>query len=350
MRIAFFIGSMGRGGAERVISILANEYADKGWDVDILMLLANRVEYDLRPQVNVISLVGASTSHAKNALSWLTKIRKYVSTVKPDRVVSFIGRVNAVVLTATIGMKVPIIVSERNDPKHDGRGKAMLWYCNKIYHRAKAIVFQNKYEQSCFDKLLASKGVVVPNPVQVSATKKCDGEEVVVATAGRLNQQKNHFMLIDAMEIVHKKHPQVKCRIYGEGDLREALQTYINNKKLTEVVNLEGNRKDIHEKLAECSLFVLTSEFEGLSNALIEAMMIGLPCITTDYNGAEELVQNGENGLVVRRGQADELADSIVLLLENPSLRLKMTKQSLESSKQYAASCVLKKWKEVIQT
>ena len=92
MRIAFFIGSMGRGGAERVISILANEYADKGWDVDILMLLANRIEYDLRPQINVISLVGSSTSYAKNAISWLTKIRKYVSTVKPDRVVLFVGR------------------------------------------------------------------------------------------------------------------------------------------------------------------------------------------------------------------------------------------------------------------
>lgn len=349
MRIAFFIGSMGRGGAERVISILANEYADKGWDVDILMLLANRVEYDLRPQINVLSLIGTSTSYAKNALFWLTKIRKYVSTVKPDRVVSFIGRVNAVVLTATIGMKVPIIVSERNDPKHDGRGKAMLWYCNTIYHRAKAIVFQNKYERSCFNKSLESKGVIVPNPVQVSATKKCDGEEFVVATAGRLNHQKNHFMLIDAMELIHEKHPYVRCRIYGEGDLRNELQAYIDNKGLNEAVSLEGNCTDIHERLSECSMFVLTSEFEGLSNALIEAMMIGLPCVTTNYNGAEEIVRDGENGLIVGRGKANELADAIIQLLQNPSLRIAIIKKSQESAKEYMALSVLKKWKEVIE-
>lgn len=348
MRIAFFIGSMGRGGAERVISILANEYADKGWDVDILMLLANRVEYDLRTQINVISLVGASASYAKNAFSWLTKIRKYVSTVKPDRVVSFIGRVNAVVLTATIGMKVPIIVSERNDPKHDGRGKAMLWYCNMIYHRAKAIVFQNKYEQSCFSKSLESKGVVVPNPVQVSATKKCHGEEFVVATAGRLNHQKNHFMLIDAMEMVHKDHPQVKCRIYGEGDLRNELQTYINEKRLAEVVVLEGNHTDIHEKLAECSLFVLTSEFEGLSNALIEAMMIGLPCITTDYNGAAELIADGANGLIVPRNEANVLSKKIVKIISSEINGTELARNARNSVEQFDAEAVLKRWHAVI--
>lgn len=309
MRIAFFIGSMGRGGAERVISILANEYADKGWDVDILMLLANRVEYDLHPRIHIISLVGNSDNYVKNALSWMVKIRKYVSAVRPDRVVSFVGRVNALVLTATIGVRVPIIVSERNDPKHDGRGKAMLWYCNKIYRRAKAIVFQNKYEQSCFDKSIENKGVVVPNPVQVSAAKSFNGEEFIVATAGRLNQQKNHFMLIDAMEILHRDHPSAKCRIYGEGDLRQELQNYIEKKNMTGIVTLEGNRTDIHEKLTECSVFVLTSEFEGLSNALIEAMMIGLPCISTDYPGADELITDGRNGRLVQRGNHRQLAE-----------------------------------------
>ena len=186
MRIAFFIGSMGCGGAERVISILANEYATKGWDVDILLLLDNRVEYELHPQIKVIPLMGSYSNYAMNALAWLSSIRKYVKSNKPDRVVSFIGRVNAVVLTATIGLKVPIIVSERNDPKHDGRGKVMLWYCNKIYRRARAVVFQNKYEQSCFDEALKAKGVIIPNPVQVSATKETASSEFVVATAGRL--------------------------------------------------------------------------------------------------------------------------------------------------------------------
>lgn len=348
MRIAFFIGSMGRGGAERVISILANEYATKGWDVDILMLLANRVEYELHPQVKVISLIGKSSNYAVNALSWLTNIRKYIKSNKPDRAVSFVGRVNAVVLTATIGLKVPIIVSERNDPKHDGRGKLMLWYCNKIYQRAKTIVFQNKYEQSCFDEALKAKGVIVPNPVQVSATKKTVSSEFVVATAGRLNHQKNHFMLIDAMALVHKEYPQVKCRIYGEGDLRPVLQEYIERHELASIVSLEGNHTDIHEKLAECSLFVLTSEFEGLSNALIEAMMIGLPCISTDYDGVSEIIHNGQNGIVVRRKDSTTLADSIKSLVEDQVEAERLAFAALKTAEYYKAEVVLKAWEHVI--
>lgn len=348
MRIAFFIGSMGRGGAERVISILANEYATKGWDVDILMLLANRVEYELHPQVKVISLVGKSSNYAMNALSWLTNIRKYIKSNKPDRVVSFVGRVNAVVLTATIGLKVPIIVSERNDPKHDGRGKLMLWYCNKIYQRARAIVFQNRYEQSCFDEALKAKGVIVPNPVQVSATKKTVSSEFVVATAGRLNHQKNHFMLIDAMALVHKEYPQVKCRIYGEGDLRPVLQEYIDRHELASTVSLEGNHTDIHEKLAECSMFVLTSEFEGLSNALIEAMMIGLPCISTDYPGADELISDGKNGKLVKRGDSAALAEIIIQMIEKKIDTERLTERSVFDAASYKKENVLRLWHQVI--
>ena len=348
MRIAFFIGGMSRGGAERVISILANEYANKGWKVDILMLLSNQVGYELHPNINLISLVGSSGNYAKNALLWIIKIRKYIRIEKPDRIVSFVGRINALVLTATIGMKFPVIVSERNDPKHDGRGKVMLWYCNAIYHRAKAIVFQNKYEQSCFDKSLESKGRIVPNPVQVSVTKRDDGHEFVVTTAGRLNQQKNHFMLIDAMELVHKKYPQVKCRIYGEGDLRDNLQSYIESKALTSVVSLEGNHTDIHERLAECSVFVLTSEYEGLSNALIEAMMIGLPCISTDYPGADELIDDGSNGRLVKRGDSLALAGLINQMVSSEIDADKLAHRAAEDAKAYRKEHVLHRWHQVI--
>ena len=224
----------------------------------------------------------------------------------------------------------------------------MLWYCNKIYHRAKAIVFQNKYEQSCFSESLKSKGVVIPNPVQVSRTKGNEGSDAVIATAGRLNRQKNHFMLIDAMKIVCEKHSQVKCRIYGEGDLRNDLQDYIYSRDLANVVTLEGNHTDIHEKLAECSVFVMTSEFEGLSNALIEAMMIGLACISTDYPGASELIQSGKNGIIVERKDSEALASQIVALIDDPSERNRLAKAATESSKSYRAEVVLEKWRCVI--
>lgn len=349
MRIAFFIGSMGKGGAERVISILANDYVDKGWNVDVVMLLADRVEHELRPQIRIIPIIGYSQRYVKNILSWLIRIRRYINSERPDRVVSFVGRINALVLTATLGMRLPVVVSERNDPKHDGRGRAMLWYCNKIYRRARKIVFQNRHEQGCFDASLNDKGTIIPNPVYVTAVKGEEGPGPIIATAGRLSPQKNHYMLIDAMRILHEKYPLIKCRIYGDGHLKDTLQQYIDAKELTSTVTLEGNRRDIHERLADCSVFVLTSNFEGLSNALIEAMMMGLPCITTDYPGADELIVDKVNGLIVPREDAKTLAMKIEMIIQNPELKNALSAGAMESSVQYRMEPVLKLWEQVIQ-
>ena len=117
MKISFFIGGMRRGGAERVISILANDYCQRGWDVDIVLLLNNAVEYDLDSRINIVNITKKSGGYLKNAPRWLGGIRKYLKNRKPDRVVSFVGRINALVLTANIGLKLPVVVSERNDPK-----------------------------------------------------------------------------------------------------------------------------------------------------------------------------------------------------------------------------------------
>lgn len=349
MKISFFIGSMGKGGAERVISILANDYSRRGWDVDVVLLLKNEVHYTLEQGIRIVDLTQSNGSYVRNALPWLAAIRQYIKQRKPERVVSFVGRINALVLTATVGMKLPVVVSERNDPKHDNRGAMMLHYCNLIYRRAKCIVFQNQYEQSCFDKGLASCSCVIPNPVAVAAVCKEERSSVVV-TAGRLTEQKNHAMLIRAMARVHQIHPQVKCRIYGEGALRESLQEQINVLNLQNTVTLEGNVSDIHERLTQCGIFALTSNYEGLSNALIEAMMVGLPCITTDYPGARELITHEENGLIVPMDDDDALAEAIVRLIENKDNYTKsLAHNGQVYSAKFRAETVLRQWRSVIE-
>lgn len=349
MKISFFIGGMRRGGAERVISILANDYCARGWDVDIVLLLQNAVEYDLDSRIRIVDITQKAGGYVQNAPRWLLGIRRYLKETKPHRVVSFVGRINALVLTAALGLKLPIVVSERNDPKHDGRGAMMQKYCNWIYRKAKAIVYQNEHEKSCFDKALESKGCIIPNPVSVSATRGHDLPPVV-ATAGRLTEQKNQKMLIDAMARVHKTHPQVKCRIYGEGTLREMLRAQIDSLGLTDTVTLEGNVADIHDRLAECGVFALTSDYEGLSNALIEAMMVGLPCITTDYPGASELITDGENGLVVPMHDGSALAAAIIKLIENKDdCADTLAKQGKLSAARFRAETVLNQWHMIIE-
>ena len=214
-RISFFIGSMHGGGAERVISIIANHYCQMGWNVDIALLFDKDIGYDLDARINIIDLAQAQGSYYKRLPKWLLGIRRYVKKTKPDRIVSFVGRINVLVLTACLGLKVPIIVSERNDPKHDGRSNLMLKICNWSYKRAKAVVYQTKYEQSCFSNKL-NNGVVIANPVTIAVEPEKTTRPFEIVTAGRLLPQKNQALLIDAVAQIKERYPAVKLtRISG---------------------------------------------------------------------------------------------------------------------------------------
>ena len=349
MKISFFIGHMGYGGAERVISLLANDYAARGWDTEIVMLLSNDVAQTIDPRVKLVDLSLGGGSYMRRAFGWLRGIRKYLRTRKPDCVLSFIGRVNAVVLTAALGLKLPIIVSERNDPRHDGRGKAMLAYCNTIYRTAQAVVFQTKAEEVCFTDDVKAKGVIIPNPVDVGGVQRLTPETLHILTAGRLAQQKNHKMLMDAVELLRQKLPEVHCTIYGEGELRQELESYLAEKNLADAVALPGHSRSIHEKVAQASVFVLTSEYEGLPNALIEAMMMGVPCITTDYPGADEVITDGVTGIIVPRRDAQALADALLRLAAEPELAASLSRQAMAEAVRYRTENVISQWRKVIE-
>lgn len=349
MKIVFFIGSMGRGGAERVISILANHYAQKNWQVEIVLLLVNKVSYDLDRRIKIVDL-SKKGSYFKNLFYWIFNIRKYINKEKPDRIVSFIGRINYLVLTATIGTNVPIVVSERNDPKHDGRGKFLQFYGNLCYKLADAIIFQTNYEKLCFNKNLYGKSFIIANPVEVSCSpRNTFSKKLELVTAGRLEKQKNQKLLIKAFDIVSKKYPSLELKIYGEGSLKNNLQSLIENYNLSDKVKLCGNVSDLHKRISESTAFILTSEYEGLSNALIEAMMLGLPCITTDYSGADEIIKDNINGIIVPRNNIYSLSKAIISLLENEELRENFSKNSLEMAKNYKKEIILKEWEKVIE-
>ncbi len=348
MKISFFIGSMRRGGAERVISILANHYSQKGWEVEIALLLDTTVGYELNENIKVVDLTAGKGSYIKRMPMWLKKIRNYVKSSKPDRVVSFIGRINVLVLNALRGLKVPVIVSERNDPKHDGRGAVMLWLCNKSYKKASAIVHQTKYEESCFSPKLATKSYIVPNPVNVAVETKSPVPYRIV-TAGRLLPQKNHAMLIDAVAMLKDEFPEVKLDIYGDGSLKDNLSAKIKEMNLEDMVFLMGNVSDLHQRIADADVFAMTSEFEGLSNALIEAMMLGLVCVSTDYPGADEVVKHEENGLLVPCRDANKLSEVLRQLFKGKELNSRLRNNAKETSQKYRPEEVIKKWEAVIE-
>ncbi|WP_138294446.1 MULTISPECIES: glycosyltransferase [unclassified Clostridium] len=347
MKIAFFIGSLRRGGAERVISILANHYARRGWQVDILLLLENQCGYELESGVRLVDCTVKGTSYGARMPRWLGRIRAYVKRDKPDRVVSFIGRINGLVLAACLGLRVPIIVSERNDPKRDGRGALIRWGCNLLYPKARAVVFQNEHERACFSRGIRRKGRVIPNPVSVTcAPGSADGWRIV--TAGRLVPQKNQRLLLEAFARLRRELPQCTLTLYGDGPLGEALTHQARELGIESAVELAGNVTDLHQRIAGARLFVMASDFEGLSNALLEAMMLGLACVSTKYDGVEEVIKQEESGLLVPVGDANALAAAMLRVLRDPALEAKLRAGALKTAEQYRAERVLDLWDEVI--
>lgn len=347
MKISFFIGEMRRGGAERVISILANHYAAKGWDVDIVMLLGNSVGYELNGRIQLIDISQSTGSYYKRLPKWLSSIRDYVKENNPDKIVSFIGRINLVVLIATIGMKVPVIVSERNDPKQDGRSATIIKITNYVYKFAKKIVYQTEYEKTCFSKALESKAVIIPNPIIVQE-QRSGGNGLTVVTAGRLLPQKNHNMLIDAIGIITEDIPNVVAEIYGDGGLKAELQKKIANMGLENNIKLCGNVNDLHRRMAGADVFVMTSEFEGLSNSLLEAMMMGFPCVATNYSGVDELIINGQNGIIVPKGDSVRLAQELKRILKDRELQKKLSEGARCSAEKYKYETIINQWESVI--
>lgn len=347
-KILFVLGSMGRGGAERVISILSQHFAEDGWDVTIGLLLNFKVDYVLRENVKVVDLTGGGGSRILRLPKWIGGIRGLVKKENPDVIVSFAARINVIVQAACIGLKKRIIVSERNDPYMDGRSRFVDFMTSILYPKADAVVFQTKRASSYFDKLKLKNSLIISNPISVEHTAEVGNGEFIVSV-GRLTKQKNQKLLIEAFSDIAGKHPNTKLVIYGEGELRSELEALIDELGLTDRVSLPGNVPNVHEMIKGASAFVLSSDYEGLSNALLEAMMMGLPCISTRCAGSDEYIADGENGLLVDIGSREQLAVAINKMLSDRDAALMMGKAAKESSKMFEKSYVVELWHNVIE-
>lgn len=346
-KIVFFLGSMNRGGAERVISILSRDYAERGWKTDICALIFNSVEYELASSTVFHDFTGGQGSRISRLPYWLKSIRKFVKQNNPDVIVSFAARINVIVQIACIGLNKKIVISERNDPKYDGRGFITRLCTSLLYPSASAIVFQTERVKSSFNRKIQNKGFVIPNPIEVLTDATCSDENKIV-TVGRLNTQKNHKMLLDAFAKVLNKYPEKKLHLYGDGDLKNTLIEQAEALNISQNVVFEGKISNVHEEIKDASFFVLSSDYEGLSNALLEAMMMGLPCISTDCAGSDEYIINEENGLLVPVGDTEAMYEAIMRFIEDSDLRKKCGNNAKKIAERINLTETLKRWHDII--
>lgn len=347
-KLLIVMGSMGRGGAEKVISHISECFAEKGWKVSIALLLFNRVDYKLHENVEIIDLTGDTESRKKRAFYWINGIRSLVKRINPDCVLSFAARVNVITLLACLGKKTKVVVSERNDPYCDGRSKGVDMLTNWLYPKASSVVFQTRRAATYFDKLKLTNSAIIPNPVSVQCVAEKPKKGKIV-TAGRLTPQKNQKMLITAFAEAVKEYPYTYLEIFGDGELKEELSALAETLGVGEKVIFKGNVLDLHRQISDSAAFVLSSDYEGLSNALLEAMMMGLPCISTDCAGSDEYIVDGENGLLVPVGDEKAMATALKRILGDEETAACYGAAAMDSTKHLSKELLMSEWTKVIE-
>ena len=347
-KITFVTGSMGRGGAERVISLLANFYVKMGSDVSILMLLHDKVEYELDERIKVINLSKENVKALFDMPRLIWNVHNYVKKEKPEAVVAFMAQICLVTGFACRGLKTRLIQSERIDPAAVGRGRFYEMLLNHVYANGDITVLQTKRARNYFPEKVRENSVIIPNPIAVKCTAVQQRSGRIV-TAGRLTKQKNQAMLIEAFAALHKRYPRYTLDIYGEGPLEEELQAKIDALGLNGVVVLKGNVPNIHEEMADAEIFVLPSNFEGLSNALLEAMMMGLPCVATNCSGCDEVIEDSINGLLIPIGDMKALEEALLQLAGDDEYRRQLGQKAAKSTSKYEVDTVINLWRDAIE-
>lgn len=350
MKILFYINQIYGGGAERVITQLATTFADSGHESILVTSFEHSGEYSFSENVHRFSLeeVEIEQSRIRRNVTRIVKLRRIIKAERPDIVLSFMQEPNFRALFASVGLPCKNIVSVRNDPVREYAGKLGVFVGKVLMPLlADGCVFQTKQASEWFPPRLRRKSRVIPNEVahDFFETKREYKEEYWVAM-GRLVPQKNYPMMIEAFAEVVKKHPEQKLKIYGSGPERSRLDNLLSDYNLASNVMLCGRTNDVPSVLADATGFLMTSDFEGMPNALMEAMAMGLPCIATDCpcGGPADLINDGDNGLLVPVGDARELSKKILELVRNSRRRHEIGLKAESSMIAFLPEKVFERW------
>lgn len=348
-KLGIVIGSLGRGGAERVSIYIASYFKSHGWDCDIITLSKQTNEYEL--PVGIKRYV--SYENNVSIPQKIYKIRSKIKESSPDIILIMDTPLCTYTVPALTGLKIPFIVSERNDPTHFSGNRLNIKIARHLMKKASGFVFQTNDAKKFYDKALNSRGVVIPNPLVCENLPEAytGKREKRIVSVGRLHMQKNHRLLINAFADVHKEHPDYYLDIYGEGGLEAELKNLCHSLNIEDYVDFKGNVTDIPEKIKAASMFVMPSDFEGMPNALIEAMAVGLPCISTNcpIGGPKDLIKNGINGTLINVGNISELSKAINFYIEHSEIASNHGRKAIEVREKLDSNIVGAMWMEYVE-
>ncbi len=344
--IVIFCGSLEAGGAERVISILSKRLLPYFQTVEVLLYYDRPIWYDMDPAVKITSIEKSCKAKSRIGRAWW--LRNYIKRQCPALVLSFLSPFNIFYRAASFGLQVPLLVADRSDPRHDPGSSLLRTIRNICYRYAEGIVVQSDYNRKYFNKNIRKKSIVIQNPVEFPDEligKACRSAKIPeIVSVGRLVPVKNHRLLIDAFAVFHARHPQYRLFIYGEGPCRPMLEEQIREKKLSGSVQLCGSVQNPWKHLLSAEIFILSSDFEGMPNALAEAVCLGLPCISTHVSGASELISAGKTGLLVPPGNADRMTEALETLIDSPLSASVLADHARETASRLMPEKIIGEW------
>ncbi len=363
--ILFLVSSMQAGGAERVASLLSNYWADNGHEVTLIATFSKRSEclYSLRHEVRVQYLADHVRPSRLSALARarrLIVLRRIIRDVKPDVVVAFLTHVNVAALMATIGIAVPVVVSERTFPPANPVGFLLTQFRKLLYPRAAAVVLQTDQGLEWLKSACGrSRGVVIANPVQhpIPALDPSLPPDVIVPASrrlllavGRLGPEKGFSELISAFSELAVKFPDWDLVILGDGSQRSALEQLIESRDLRSRAFLPGHAGNLADWYERADIYALSSRFEGFPNTLLEAMAHGVPAVSFDCDtGPRSIIRDGLDGILVRPADGvSAFAEALAGLMSAPLRREQMGHAAIGVRERFAVNRIGRAWDDLL--
>ncbi len=359
-RIVFHLNCLERGGAERVVATLSGQFAEHGYEVYIATEWQGADEYEIHPQVKRVH-VGLDRKQEQQGriqkfVDRILNLRRFLKKVKPDIVIAFARKANYRALTATIGMKLPVLISVRINPI----GYYDFW-SDKIqipllFRRAAGCVFQTPQQRDFFPKYVRKNSRIILNPIdeRFIGNEIPEKRENVVVHSGRLVDFKNQCLLVQAFEMVHQVHPDYMLRIYGPDSFdgtKQKLEDLIGRLHAEEYIQLMGSSSALERDMRCAALAAYASDYEGMPNVVLEAMALGLPVVSTDCppGGPRMVIQHEQNGLLVPVGDRNTLATAINRLIEDRKLAERLGRNAAKIGRMASPERIFEEWRDYME-
>ncbi|OQW92594.1 MAG: group 1 glycosyl transferase [Thiotrichaceae bacterium IS1] len=361
MRLTLIISSLSSGGAERVMSTMANYWAIKGWQINLLTFDNGSVPpfYNLDYRVKHLPLGIASNSNNPLIALWqnakrLIVLRQAIRNTQPEMVISFMDKVNVLTLLATRGLRVPVVISERSVPGVHQIGYSWEWLRKLTYPLAAKLVVQTRQVKTHFAPKIQERTTIIQNMVFLTPSDEISTlhslSKPTVMGMGRFTEEKGFDLLIQAFAKVKDRYPKWTLTILGEGPLRQELENLCSDLGLTNRVYFLGRVKNPYRFLRQADIFILPSRFEGFPNALCEAMASGLPVISFDCpSGPREIIRDGVDGLLVPPEDINTLAETMEQLMKNESERKRLGTNALEITERLSLERIMQEWEQLLK-